>query len=151
MSESHDPLGLLAAGEGRLVTATGENGSSLGDIPGENGETKVTSSPTSPPLSEASSPTSPISPGLSLREHPYPKDSIIEDFMAVGRKVSEAPDSFTLAPLMALIGHLMIPAVYIDFAGRKYPNLFQFVVGLAGVKKSTSFKITQLVARKLAS
>lgn len=100
-------------------------------------------------LHSDTSTVSTVSTGGYARDHAYPKDSILEDYLVVARRVSEAPDSFSLAPVLAVVGRLLTPNVYLDFAGRKYPNLYQFVVGPPGVKKSTSFKLAEALAAKV--
>jgi len=82
------------------------------------------------------------------RIHAIPEDSILHDAVVFGRKFSEAPDSFTVAPLLCLAGKLLTPQVAIDFAGTKYPNLFNFVVAPPALRKSTSFKIPSAIAHK---
>ncbi|MDF1659964.1 MAG: DUF3987 domain-containing protein [Verrucomicrobiales bacterium] len=79
------------------------------------------------------------------RIHPIPEDSVIALVRDIGRDFSEAPDSFTIAPFLALIGGATTPRCYLDFAGKKYANLYQFVVGPPGVRKSTAFKITERI------
>jgi hypothetical protein len=61
--------------------------------------------------------------------------------------VSEAPDSFTVAPLLCLAGRLLTPNCLWRFAGIKYPNLFNFVVGPPGIRKSTSFRLAEELAK----
>jgi hypothetical protein len=41
----------------------------------------------------------------------------------------------------------MTPRCFWDFAGKKFPNVFQFVVGPPGIRKSTSFKIAEKVGK----
>lgn len=89
-----------------------------------------------------------LSPG---RVHPVPSDSILADFLDVARDFSEAPDSFAIAPILAVAGALLTPATGWNFAGRKHPNLFQFVVGPPALKKSTSFRLAETVARTILS
>jgi hypothetical protein len=87
----------------------------------------------------------------SERIHPIPEDSIIADFRDIAREVSEAPDSFAVAPFLALIGGVLTPGCSWDFAGPKYCNLFQFVVGPPGIRKSTSFKLTERIGKDALS
>ena len=55
-------------------------------------------------------PVSPISPSpRSIRIHPVPEDSILADAIAFNRKISEGPDSFTIAPILCLAGRLLTP------------------------------------------
>lgn len=85
--------------------------------------------------------------GSRERIHPVPEDSILADLRDLAQEFSEAPDSFAIAPALALIGGALTPGTWWDFAGRKYPNLFQFVVGPPGVRKSTSFKLAESIGK----
>jgi hypothetical protein len=51
--------------------------------------------------------------------------------------------------MLAVCGRILTMAVWMDFAGRKFPNVFQFIVAPPAVKKSTSLKFPELVAAKL--
>jgi hypothetical protein len=96
------------------------------------------------------SPTSPNStPPRSTRIHPVPDDSILADAIAYNREISEGPDSFTIAPILCLAGRLLTPDCHWNFAGRKYANLFNFVVGPPGIRKSTSFGLAESLAKQL--
>ncbi|WP_338687995.1 DUF3987 domain-containing protein [Haloferula helveola] len=112
---------------------------SLDPAPGEIGDIEEPAS---------SSPASPFSPPpQKARIHPVPEDSIIADAIRFNRACSEAPDSFTVAPLLCLAGRLLTPGCYWHFAGIKYPNLFNFVVGPPGIRKSTSFGLAEQLAK----
>jgi hypothetical protein len=78
-----------------------------------------------------------------------PDDSILADAIAFNREISEGPDSFTIAPVLCLAGRLLTPDCHWNFAGRKYPNLFNFVVGPPGIRKSTSFGMAEDLAKQL--
>jgi hypothetical protein len=90
-------------------------------------------------------------PHRSIRIHPVPDDSILADAIAYNREISEGPDSFTIAPILCLAGRLLTPDCHWNFAGRKYPNLFNFVVGPPGIRKSTSFGLAEDLAKQLLS
>ncbi|MDF1660062.1 MAG: DUF3987 domain-containing protein [Verrucomicrobiales bacterium] len=85
------------------------------------------------------------------RTHPIPDGSVIALVRDIGRDFSEAPDSFTIAPFLALIGGATTPRCFWDFAGKKYANLYQFVVGPPGVRKSTAFKIAEQIGYQALS
>jgi hypothetical protein len=78
-----------------------------------------------------------------------PEDSILADAIAFNREISEGPDSFTIAPILCLAGRLLTPDCHWNFAGRKYANLFNFVVGPPGIRKSTSFGLAESLAKQL--
>jgi hypothetical protein len=82
------------------------------------------------------------------RVHPIPEDSLLDDVVAFAREFTEAPDSFTVAPMITLVGGILTPKTYWNFAGKKFPNVFQFVVGPPGIRKSTSFGLVELIAKK---
>lgn len=99
---------------------------------GENGENGEDSS------------FSPNSPGgYQPRVHPIPEDSILHDAVQYNRELSEAPDSFTTAPLLCVAARLLTPNCSWNFAGTKYMNLFNFVVGPPGIRKSTAFGLAE--------
>lgn len=109
---------------------------SLSPPPGENGEI------------EEPADVSPISPNpRQARIHPVPADSILANAIEFNRGVCEAPDSFTIAPLLCLAGRLLTPSCFWRFAGIKYPNLFNFVVGPPGIRKSTAFQLAEELAK----
>jgi len=81
------------------------------------------------------------------RVHPIPEDSTLAIVRDISRDFSEAPDCFAIAPFLALVGGVLTPRCYWDFGGKKFPNVFQFVVGPPGIRKSTSFKIAELVGK----
>jgi hypothetical protein len=85
------------------------------------------------------------------RIHPIPENSILANFLDIAREVSEAPDSFAIAPFLALIGGVLTPRCWWDFAGRKHCNLYQFVVGPPGIRKSTSFKLAEQIGKEALS
>ncbi len=80
----------------------------------------------------------PFSPPLPARTHPVPEDSAIARYRDVMRGISEAPDSWLVAPILAVAARLLTPAVQLDFGGYKPLTLFQFIAGPAGLRKSTS-------------
>jgi hypothetical protein len=101
---------------------------------------------------DSTSPETRISaPARAIRIHPVPDDSILADAIAYNREVSEGPDSFTIAPILCLAGRLLTPDCHWNFAGRKYPNLYNFVVGPPGIRKSTSFGLAEDLAKQLLS
>lgn len=79
--------------------------------------------------------------------HSVPDDSILADAIAFNREQSEAPDSFTIAPILCLAARLLTPKCYWEYAGKKYLNLFNFVVGPPGIRKSTAFKLAEELAK----
>lgn len=83
------------------------------------------------------------------REHPIPEDSILASYRDFARQVTEAPDSWIAAPVLALCGKLLTPNVWLDFAGRKPLTIFNFVVGPAGLRKSTTFAPAEAVALRV--
>lgn len=83
------------------------------------------------------------------RKHPVPEDSVLSDFLGLARKFTEAPDSFPIAAMLAVCARLLTPSLWMDFAGRKHPNIFQFIVAPPGIKKSTSLIYPNLIANRL--
>jgi hypothetical protein len=117
---------------------------------------------------EANSPSSPSSPGetdknppfifgdvrqgskrSTERIHPVPDDSVLSRYIEAARDVSEAPDAWLVAPILALVGRLMTPNVKLSLGSLKPLTLFQFMAGPAGLRKSTSFAPAEALAREL--
>jgi hypothetical protein len=119
-----------------IIESVSDRSQQLEPSPGEIGELVEIAS---------ISPSSP--PPRVIRDHPVPEDSILADAAEFNRRVSEAPNSFTIAPLLCLAGRLLTPDCFWDFAGRKFTNLFNFVVGPPGVRKSTAFGLTEQLAK----
>ncbi len=90
-----------------------------------------------------------ISPPPCTRVHPVPEDSAIADYRDTMRGISEAPDSWLVAPILAVVARLLTPGVWLDFAGHKPVTLFQFLAGPAGLRKSTSTNPADRIAAKL--
>jgi len=96
-------------------------------------------------------PANPTNSTASPTRAQFPEDSIIGDFMKVGRRVAEAPDSIILAPFLTLLGYLLVPCVYWEFGAKKYTNLFYYVIAPPGVRKTTAFGPTEAIAKALLS
>ncbi len=90
-----------------------------------------------------------ISPPLPLRTHPVPEDSALARYRNVLRGISEAPDSWLVAPILAVAACLLTPAVSLDFGGPKPLTLYQFIAGAAGLRKSTSTTPAERVAARI--
>jgi len=54
----------------------------------------------------------------------YPTDSVLENFMAFAREYSESEDSMLIGAVLPVVSRLLARRVFINFAGRKYPNQF---------------------------
>lgn len=102
-----------------------------------------------PAAEEETSPSSPNSPGGSIREHPIPEDSILADYRDFVRRVSELPDGLIVAPIIALCGRLLTPDVTLDFGGSKPLTMYNFIATPAGLRKSTTFKPADKIAKKI--
>jgi hypothetical protein len=86
------------------------------------------------------------STGLSLnRTHPVPSDSILQEYLEVVRCVSEAPDSWLIAPVLSLCGRLLTPNVYLSLGTLKPMTIYNFIAGPAGLRKSTSFNPAEIL------
>jgi hypothetical protein len=90
------------------------------------------------------------STGLSLnRTHPVPSDSILQEYLDEVRNVSEAPDSWLIAPVLSLCGRLLTPNVYLSLGTLKPMTIYNFIAGPAGLRKSTSFNPAEILAYQL--
>ena len=83
------------------------------------------------------------------REAAYPKDSVLETFMAFAREYSESEDAMLIGAVLPVVSRLLARRVFIRFAGRKYPNLYSLLVTKPGLRKSTNINLVARLARAL--
>ena len=79
----------------------------------------------------------------------WSRDSIIEDFVVLGRRVSESEDQILVGSFLPVISACLARNVYIDFGGRKYPNLYNILVTRPGLRKTTTINLAAYIARSL--
>ena len=79
----------------------------------------------------------------------YPKDSVLETFMAFAREYSESEDSMLIGAVLPVAGRLLGRRVSIGFGMRKYPNLFSLLVTKPGLRKSTNIRLVEKLGRAL--
>ena len=79
----------------------------------------------------------------------YPKDSVLYDYIQFGRRYTESEDHIILGSLLPMVAGMLGDRCWIDFAGRKFPNLFSFVVTNPGQRKSTTINLAQKLAYEI--
>jgi|LakMenEpi03Aug12_release.lakeMendotaPanAssembly.Ray.scaffolds.fasta_scaffold92698_2 hypothetical protein len=103
----------------------------LAALPGDDSATSTNSA--SPPAHKAA----------------YPKDSVLENFMAFAREYSESEDAMLIGAMLPIVSRLLARRVFIRFAGRKYANLYSLLVTKPGLRKSTNIRLVEKLGRAL--
>jgi hypothetical protein len=81
--------------------------------------------------------------------HPaiYPKDSILDPFMNIGRTICEGADCYLIGSILPVIAAMLGRSIYLQWgAGKIYPNVFNLLVGKAGDRKSSTIQISTRIA-----
>jgi hypothetical protein len=92
------------------------------------------------------------SPALPAQEIPraaYPEDSILGDFIAYARTVSEAQDSILIGSILPVVAGLLARRVFLNFGSKKYANVYNMIVARPGERKSFTVNIAQEIAARL--
>ena len=77
----------------------------------------------------------------------YPSDSILEDYVALGREQTEAADCFILGSILPVCGALLARRVYHDWGTSKiFPNVFVMLAGKPGDRKSSIISLASQIA-----
>ena len=79
----------------------------------------------------------------------WPRDSVIEDFVVLARRCSESEDQILVGSFLPVVSAVLARNVFIDFGGRKYPNLYNILVAKPGLRKSTTVQLVTHIARNL--
>lgn len=93
--------------------------------------------------------TSTSSPRPDLAKAIYPPNPILNDFMDFGRRFSEATDNFILAVALVVISAILARRVWIEFDGKKYPNIYSLLAARPGFRKSTTIKLGEGLLKRL--
>jgi hypothetical protein len=93
--------------------------------------------------------TSTNSAGLPSPQAVWPSDSVLETFMEFARKFSESEDCILIGCVLPIVARLLARRVFVPFAGRKYPNLYNLIVTKPGLRKSTSIGLAERLGRAL--
>jgi hypothetical protein len=80
---------------------------------------------------------------------PIVKDSIIEDYMGLARRYSEAEDQILVGAFQPVVGGALGRNVFINFGQRIFPNLYHVIVAKPGLRKSTTIDLVTHIARSL--
>jgi DNA polymerase-1 len=77
----------------------------------------------------------------------YPRDSILGDYMQVASEVCEGAACWSLATILSVVAALLGRRVYYPRTDKNvYLNLFLFLVGPPGYRKTTALKIGERIA-----
>jgi len=92
---------------------------------------------------------SPNSPEPDFAKAIYPSNRILDSWMNFARKFSEASDSFLIAIAIFIIAALVARRVWIDFAGKKYANIYTQLAASPGLRKSTTIRLAKDLLERL--
>jgi hypothetical protein len=116
------------------------------DVFGRNGESQAATASPKPYTAAAFAEPQETSKPLSAI---WPKDSIIEDFVILARRCSESEDQILVGSFLPVISACLGRNIFIDFGGRKYPNLYNILVTRPGLRKTTTINLAAYIARSL--
>jgi hypothetical protein len=102
-----------------------------------------------PFISTNSAPPPSLPPPQAKLHAAYPEDSALEAFMTFARTYSESEDCMLIGAMLPVASRLLARRVFIDFAGRKYPNLYSLLVTKPGLRKSTNIRLAEKLGRDL--
>lgn len=94
-------------------------------------------------------PTFPTSSNRGESSPAIPMDSLIQDYLELGREFTESEDAIIIGSILPVISAKLGRRVWIDFGGPKYSNLFSMVVTGPGLRKSTTISLAEKVAREI--
>jgi hypothetical protein len=85
--------------------------------------------------------------GLFVQKAFYPLDSILTPYMKEARTCCEAVDIYLLGAILPICARLLARRVYVDWGAEKlYPNVFELLVGTAGMRKTSAIRRAKRVA-----
>ncbi len=79
----------------------------------------------------------------------YPADSILAEFMDFGREYSESEDSMLIGAILPVAARLLGRRVFIKFYGKKFPNVYNFLVTKPGLRKTTNINLAWAIGRRI--
>jgi len=79
----------------------------------------------------------------------YPEDSILADFMDFARQYSESEDPMLIGAILPVAARLLGRRVYIKFYGKKYPNIYNFLVTKPGLRKTTNINLAWAIGKRI--
>jgi hypothetical protein len=86
--------------------------------------------------------------GRFVQEAIYPQDSILHPYMEEARTCCESADIYLLGAILPVCARLLARRVYLEWGMEKlYPNLFELLIGTAGMRKTIAIRCAQRVAR----
>jgi len=85
--------------------------------------------------------------GRFIQEAVYPIDSILHAYMEEARTCCESADIYLLGAILPICGALLARRVYFQWGTEQiYPNLFELIVGTAGMRKTIAIRCAKRVA-----
>lgn len=86
--------------------------------------------------------------GRFVQEAIYPEDSILHPYMEEARTCCESADIYLLGTILPVCARLLARRVYIEWGMEKlFPNLFELLIGTAGMRKTSAIRCAKRVAR----
>jgi hypothetical protein len=87
--------------------------------------------------------------GLFVQKAIYPEDSILTLYMEEARTCCESADIYLLGSILPVCARLLARRVYVDWGPKKlYPNIFELLIGTAGMRKTSAIQCANRVAWK---
>jgi hypothetical protein len=85
--------------------------------------------------------------GLFVQKAIYPTDSILTPYMEEAQTCCEAADIYLLGSILTVCARLLARRVYVDWGAEKlYPNIFELMIGTAGMRKTSAIRCAKRVA-----
>jgi hypothetical protein len=110
----------------------------------------TTSTNTTGPYTRIQWQTSTSSPNTTVpytQKAIYPPDSLLEEWMQIGREQTEAADCFILGSILPVCAALLARKVRFSWGTSvKFPNLFTMLAGKAGDRKSSIINLARQLA-----
>ena len=79
----------------------------------------------------------------------FPEDSILEDYMNYARNLTESEDQIIIGTYLPIVAAVLGRNVDLDFAGKKFPNLYTVIVTKPGLRKSTTIRLAKNIGRSV--
>jgi hypothetical protein len=85
--------------------------------------------------------------GLFVQKAIYPEDSILTPYMKEARRCCESADIYLLNSILPVCAGLLARRVYAEWGMEKlYPNIFELMIGTAGMRKTSAVRCAKRVA-----
>jgi hypothetical protein len=90
----------------------------------------------------------PAAAGRFVQKTIYPGDSILHAYLEEARSCCESDDIYLLGSILPVCARLLARRVYAEWGMEKlYPNLFELLIGTAGMRKTSAVRCAKRVVR----